>query len=397
MLDVAIVGGGPAGAWTACRLASAGARVALFDGSHPREKPCGGGVTGRALELLSAACGSSLAYLDTVRVRGARFTTASVPLASDALVVASRRAFDAALLETAQTAGATLVRERVNNVEVDPHGVVVRTATGTHRAAWIVGADGANSLVRRRVARPFPRRALSLATGFYVHGLTSDEIVVDFIADPPGYIWSFPRPDHLAIGVCAQADAGATSAALRSRVEAWIHTAAGHPLPTDAADTRRWEPYAWPIPSLTRRDFDEPVADARWLLVGDAAGFVDPITREGIFFALESGGHAASALQSASAAVAYNALVRRDIVSELLLAARIKSAFFTPAFVQLLMTALERSERIRSVMADLVAGRQPYRTLKRRLLKTLELRLAWSALSVRLKPHTTETSTQGSQ
>src|SRR5438105_2711232 len=84
------------------------------------------------------------------------------------------------------------------------------------------GARVANSLVRRRVALRFRRDELSIATGFYAHGATSREIVVELTGDPPGYIWSFPRPDHLAIGICAQADAGVGAAALRARTRAWI-------------------------------------------------------------------------------------------------------------------------------------------------------------------------------
>src|ERR1051326_9209912 len=70
--DVAIVGAGPAGAWAACRLARCGARVAIFDPSHPREKACGGGVTGRALALVGDALGSD-SFPRTI-VRAARFT-----------------------------------------------------------------------------------------------------------------------------------------------------------------------------------------------------------------------------------------------------------------------------------------------------------------------------------
>ena len=91
------------------------------------------------------------------------------------------------------------------------------TARRAPRRASSIGADGANSLVRRRVAAPFRRDQLSIATGFFAHGVTSDEIVIELTADPPGYIWSFPRPTHLAIGICAQADAGVTAAALRAQ------------------------------------------------------------------------------------------------------------------------------------------------------------------------------------
>ena len=115
-----------------------------------------------------------------------------------------------------------------------------------------------------------------------------------------------------------------------------------------------------------------------WMLLGDAAGFVDPITREGIFFALQSADAAADAiLGRAEPSRAYAERVRREIVSELSRAARLKARFFAPAFVALLITALEQSAGIRAVMADLVAGQQPYAGLKWRLAQTLELGLAW--------------------
>src|SRR4029453_15025111 len=157
---------------------------------------------------------------------------------------------------------------------------------------FVIGADGANSLVRRKLCTPFHRNQLSIATGHFAHGMTSDRIVIEMFADPPGYIWSFPRPDHLAIGICSQADAGVGVDRLRDMVRRWIQM-------TAIAGGARLEPYAWPIPSLSAGDFlSLDLAGQGWLTVGDAAGLVDPITREGIFFALQSAGAAAHTLCS---------------------------------------------------------------------------------------------------
>ena len=381
--DVAVVGAGPGGAWAACLLARRGARVVLIDPSHPREKPCGGGVTGRALAIVTPAIDPGL---PAVRVRSARFVDsvrgreAVVRLpdtdSSTVLAVASRASFDGHLVRAACAAGAVLVPARATTIEAARSGFIIRTRErGVFETAHLIGADGANSLVRRSVLRPFIRQQLSLATGFFAHGASAEEIVIEFVAEPPGYIWSFPRPDHLAIGICAAADDGATSATLRERAARWMDA-------NGVKSTAR-EAYAWPIPSLSASDLISlPVAGDRWSLVGDAAGLVDPITREGIFFALQSAAAAADAAGSSHPARAYSERVQDEITSELARAARLRDLFFQRRFTRLLVDALQRSAAIRDVMASLIAGTQSYRTLKWRLVRTLEAGLALRALNI---------------
>jgi geranylgeranyl reductase family protein len=399
-VDIAVVGAGPAGARAAWVLARNGARVTLFDASHPREKPCGGGVTGRAVALVADAIDSTSFARTTIRsarfvrlrtfgasagqipdrtsgpsASSGNYESTTLELDDDALVVASRTEFDAALVDAAQRAGAILDRSRVTDVRIDIGGVCLETSGGRRRADFVIGADGANSLVRRRVARPFRRDQLSVATGFFAHGITSREIVIEFVADPPGYIWSFPRPGHLAIGICADADAGISSTQLRARTAAWIRE-------TAIADGARLESYSWPIPALSARDAQSlTLSGPRWHLVGDAAGFVDPITREGIYFALASGEWAAASLLADAPTSQYASRVADTVGAELARAARFKAGFFRPSFITMMMRALQQSPAIRAVMADLVAGRQSYSTLKWRLLKTFDAGAAWRLLT----------------
>ncbi len=256
--------------------------------------------------------------------------------------------------------------------------VTIATTAGEWRARHVIGADGANSLVRRRLGRAFERRQLSIATGFFAHGTTSREIVIRFVPEPQGYIWSFPRADHLAIGICAQADESQPGP-LRDIVSTWITSS--HIAPDSSL-----EPYSWPIPSLGAEDFaHERPAGPGWMLTGDAAGLVDPITREGIFFALRSAQLAVDVLADGhDPAARYHEALRDDIYPELSRAARVKGNFFRGPFTRLLIDALQRSEPVQAIMRDLVAGTQPYRTLRKRLIGTFEVGLAWQLLRLQM-------------
>lgn len=380
--DVLVVGAGPAGAWAATCLARQGARVRLFDHSHPREKPCGGGLTGRAVQLVADAFqGRTLPQVAIARgvFEDSRTAPSVVELdrrhahVDTSLVVVSRRAFDGALLEFARESGVEHHPDRVTDVAIEGGRARVSTRTRTYDADWVIGADGANSLVRRRLHRAFRRDQISLTAGVFAHDRTDRSIIVRFVSDPPGYIWSFPRTDHLAIGICAQADE-AGAAETRAVLETWL-TQYG------LTEGARLERYGWPIPSLSAHGLAaESPAGPGFLLAGDAAGLVDPITREGIYFALLSGQYAADALGAPQAAERYVARLHAQVYPELAHAARLKRGFFRGPFTRLLVDALRHSEPVRQVMVDLVAGTQPYATLKRRLMRTLEWRLAWQLL-----------------
>ena len=371
--DVAIAGAGPSGAIAARDLARAGARVALVDGSHPREKPCGGGVTGRALALVGLQPEDAQTVDTAVFETGSLRTAVPLPDAG-CLRIISRDCFDRALVDQAVEAGATLVSDRITDVARAAGRWTIAAGPHTLTAGWLFGADGASGFVRKRVFRPFDRAQLSIAAGCFVDGVHAREIVVRFVDRPQGYLWSFPRRGHLAVGTCAQANETSPSE-MHAITDRWLDGYA----PAAGRARRR---YAWPIPSLDAAAIDrEAPAGDGWMLLGDAAGLVDPITREGIYFAIRSGMLAAAAVRKADPARAYGEAVRDELHDELRRAARFKAGFFRPRFTRLLVEALEHSAGIREVLIDLIAGRQPYAGLKRRLLGTLEFGLMARALT----------------
>jgi len=223
-LDVIVAGAGPAGAMAARDLARAGVKVALVDGSFPREKACGGGVTARALAL----AGPEISEDGPVRrtVTSLRFeangAAADVSLtAPGVLDIFSREALDGALLQQAIASGAIHVDARIRALARQSGAWRVDVGERSLRAPWLLGADGAGGIVRRQVFRPFARRHLSIAAGAYVDGVDCHQIVIGLVDRPRGYLWSFPRPGHLAVGTCAQADEAST-ADMHAITDRWL-------------------------------------------------------------------------------------------------------------------------------------------------------------------------------
>ena len=359
-MDVAVVGAGPAGSFCAWRLARAGHRVTLYDPSHPREKPCGGGVTPGAfarwpeLAELRAAARPSRA----VRLVAPRGGEVRVPLARP-IEIFSRRVLDSLLLERARKAGAELRPARVRRVSADRSGVALELDGELARHDFVVGADGAASVVRRSLAGRRPGGGASYATaGFHVFGLAEREIVVEFTRDFAGYLWVFPRPDHASVGIAAPVGR-ANGAELRTRVLELLSRR--YP----GSDSLPREPYAASIPVGAG-----PIAGTRFALAGDAANANDAITGEGIQHALDSGGLLADALCEAGpdgAPALYTERWQAGPGGELAACARLAHRLYRPRTVDLSVALAKRSRRARRLMADMLIAAQPYRGLGRRM------------------------------
>jgi flavin-dependent dehydrogenase len=374
-MKVAVVGAGPAGSLLALQLARDGAGVTVFDASHPREKPCGGGVTSRALRLLPPAPPHD--PLPARRVESCRFDSGEgdsvdVPLATP-VTVASRRELDAWLVRRAIEAGARHVAERV--VEVEARGRV-RTASGREVSFDVVaGADGAGSLVRRTLLGPTPPERRAMAVGWFAPG--SAPMLVRFTPGLAGYLWLFPRPDHVGVGICAPLRSVPTRELFdRLEVETARH------FPALAEPPRGRYAHTIPSPSADPSTILE-IAGERWALAGDAAALADPVTGEGIHHALLSAKLLAETLREDGSPRRYPQRVLEEFGRELIEAAAIRARFFAPGVPTRMVRYSARSAAIRDVLAELVLGEQGYLGLKRRLLRAgpaflLQAGLSWA-------------------
>jgi geranylgeranyl reductase family protein len=291
MLDVAIIGGGPGGLSAARRLAENGRSVTVFEEHDRIGEPvhCTGVLAEDAIESMDLPAEAVLNPLSTVRFVAPAGHSFDYTTATTEAVVIDRQAFDTALAERAERAGARILRShRVTSVEPAIDGVDVTLANGdTTRARAVVLACGANYTFQRRLGLGMPAAFLQSAQlELPADRLGDVEIHFGSEVAPKGFAWAVPvRRSHgtfARIGVMADADAGACFSRMLARVgERWAVT-----VPDTLSPRRRMLPLA----SVKRTYAD------RVLAVGDAAGLVKPTTGGGIYYSVVSGEIAAEVL-----------------------------------------------------------------------------------------------------
>ena len=328
--DVAIIGAGR-GLAAAHAAATAGARAIVLErAEHPRYKTCGGGMIGAS--IAAASCNIEVPARDhiravTVTLDGRRSFTREDrdPL----LAMVTRAEFDDALRRAAVAAGATVQqRSPVRGISQDDGSACARLADGTGvRARVLIGADGSSGVCARHVGVRYEQVDLGLeleiAVPPPVAGQWRERVLLDWGPIPGSYGWVFPKGDRLTVGVIASRGQG-------ERTRRYLRDfTARLGLASFGAEQDSGH--------LTRcRGDGSPVRRGRVLAAGDAAGLLEPWTREGISFALRSGTLAgATAAEAASADPgqlgqalgAYEAALTEELIPEMAAGRRLLAAF----------------------------------------------------------------------
>jgi flavin-dependent dehydrogenase len=214
-----------------------------------------------------------------------------------------------------------------------------------------------------------------MAAGWFARG--TSPMLVRFTPGLSGYLWLFPRRDHVGVGICAPL-AWTPTRQMLARLE----SEAAREFP--ALLELEGERYAHtiPSPSTDPRSITE-IAGEGFALVGDAAALADPITGEGIYYALRSACLLADTLRGDGSPARYPERALEDFGRDLLKAAALRERFYAPGFSARMIRFSAWSAAIREVLGDLVLGQQGYVGLKRRLLRAAP-RFAWEATAGRL-------------
>ena len=380
--NVAIVGAGPAGSMLAHNLAQAGARVRLYDAhGGPWEKPCGGGLTAKALRQFGFLTGQADRFprqdIQEIEIISAGGRSVTFPLGDAPFQIFSRRNLNGLLLARATEAGADFIPLRVTNLRREVHTWQVEAGRDRWKADFVVGADGCTSFVRRVLGRRLPDADQAMCCGYYVPAAGVPRAVVAFPRHFTGYVWAFPRPDHISYGIINQCGEYPLPK-LWEELDAFVRWHRQGELPRERVR------YAARVPMLRRASWktNRVVGDG-WALVGDAAGFVDPITGEGIFYALHSAELLGQSL-IAGEAMSYEQRWRKAFEADLTEASRRLPKFYRGSMLgaSVIDRVLQLStlhSGVVSIMQQALAGDVDYVTLKGRVLRSFVAPSAWRA------------------
>jgi flavin-dependent dehydrogenase len=367
-MKVAILGGGPSGAMAAAQLASRGVNTVVFDEKLAWEKPCGGGLTWKAYSQYPFLFDSGTPHKVIHRTILSAPKSKPVTLNLDnPLLIYSRFDLNSLLLERAQQSGAQVEKTRVLSIDRTSSGWALRTRHGALDADYCIVATGARNPLRGVGTELTPADSMT-ALGYFVPG-NRDHIDVQFLPGFEGYIWVFPRCGHMSVGICGK---GVSASNMRIMLELYMRehgiskegaTFYGHLLP--ALETPSWQ--------------RNRVAGDGWLATGDAAGLVDPVTGEGLYYALRSADLASQAILTKSPEaieIGYRNLIRADFMNDLEFGSRLAHRVFNGRFLGGSITSrmvqfTRLSPKFRELMQDLFAGTQSYIGLKKRLMKNL--------------------------
>ncbi len=381
--DVVVIGGGPAGAMTAYLLASSGLRTALVDArTFPRPKACGGGLQARTLQdipfdVTPMLRGTFYRMTLTYGLRNPWTREYPSPLGYSIL----RSEFDHFLLQKAESAGARLfLGSAVKGLEVPSHGAIpVRTADGELYAQMIVGADGANSITRAVINRredyfwqaavycEVPEEAVN-------HNEVSTEaMVVDWGTMPSGYAWAFPKRGSVNIGAGGPVR-------LANRLKSYVEDFVRSTNIIKESHKRSVRLVGHQLPTLTKRS---RLSRDRVLLVGDAAGFVEPFTGDGISFACRSARIAAESIASAFTRRQwdlreYGAQIGSQIVDDLVWSRKLLSV--SVSFPHLIYRLFKSNDRVWNTFCRTLRGEETFHRLKKDVLGPFDF--AWAAIDL---------------
>jgi geranylgeranyl reductase family protein len=363
MYKVGIVGAGIGGSYLAYLLSKRGIDTVIFDPRAPHEKLCGGGVTPKAMTLFpllkELPCPRN--EVRHIRIVSPNSRAAALDLEKP-LTIFNRMDLDSSLLNMATNLGAHFREESVHGFIREEKFWRIFTDRGEYEAEILVGADGAISRTGRMLAGILPGKHDCFVALECFLDTTGDIATFAFFSDFKGYIWEFPRVDRTGVGIMCRYEKAQDISMLKDMISHYIDI-------HFVSHQKRFSFRGAVIPVFPSYNFhNKRICSDNWALIGDAASFVDPISGEGIYYALYSADILASCITEGKLSE-YQRICKERIGGVLLEASRSYQYLYRNEFIGTMVAFAEKSKNIRGTISNMITGDIKYVSYQWRFAK----------------------------
>lgn len=362
MHKVGIIGAGIGGSYLAYRLSQEGVDTIVFDFRVPHEKLCGGGITYKTIErfpLINELPIPRREIWKSVLI-SPQETEVVIDL-ENPLTIVNRRDLDYALIKKAVGYGAHLKKERVQSFAHEGNSWRIFTTAGDYKADILVGADGALSRTRRKLNVLPMKEDYFFALECFLRE-TTDFVIFKFFPDSNGYLWVFPRVDAVAVGIVSDHNRKPNIKDMEERLLHFLET--HYP-----GQTTRISVHGAYIPFFCPHDRKNiTIGGHNWALIGDAANFVDPISGEGMYYAIYSAEILAQCILD-NEVVHYRTLCMRYFGENLAKAFQGYHYFYQAEFIESMIQMAKESPAVRQIISHMMSGTLDYVNWKERFRK----------------------------
>jgi geranylgeranyl reductase family protein len=364
MYKVGIIGAGIGGSYLSYCLSKEGVDTIVFDFRAPHEKICGGGVSYKTIERFPIISELPIPrkeiWKSTFISPKERIVTIDM---ERPLTIFNRMDLDNSLLTMAQESGAHFRKEKVQSFAREGNSWRIFTNTGDYKAEILVGADGALSRTRRKLnVLPVKEDAFFALECFLK--VKRDVVIFKFFPDIQGYLWAFPRINNLAVGIVSNYCRKTNVKDIEKRLLHFIERYYPEQTPKISV-------HGAYTPLFCADDSKNiSICDNNWALIGDAATFVDPVSGEGIYYAIYSAEILSQCILENELAL-YQPLCMKHFGENLAKALQGLKYFYQPEFIEVMIQMAKESLSVCRIISDMMSGSLDYLSWKGALRKGL--------------------------